>query len=151
MEGKVIKEWESINFVFYLSFVKWPVLVAVVIELASRFLASRFFLLSVDRLDLMMWVVRLAAFVYIGWQVGRAYGEARVVGALAGGLSGLVIGLAAALFRLSQGFRVWKVFNLITETALATLVGCLVVFLIVYLWDFWPKKLKGKDKFFTIV
>ena len=143
MEGPVIKKWETINFVFYLSFVKWPVLAALVIELASRFLMTRFFLLSIDRLDLLIWVVRLAAFVYVGWRVGRAYGEARAVGALAGSMSGLAIGLAAALFRLSQGFRVWKVFNLITETAVAALVGCLVVFLIVYLWEFWPKKIKG--------
>jgi ABC-type amino acid transport system permease subunit len=90
-----------------------------------------------------MWIIRLVAFIYIGWRVGKTYGEAPPLASLAGTIAGLIIGLAAALLRLSGGFRVWKLFNLITETTLAAIVGCLAVFLVVYLWDFWPKKFTG--------
>ncbi len=142
MEG-ITKKWEPINFIFYLSLVKWPILVVAIIEIVSRLLISR--LLedwSLGRTDLIMWLIRLVAFIYIGRQIGKAYGEVPPIGALAGASGGLILGIIISLFRFYSGFRVWKIFNLVSETTLMIFIGALTAFLIVYLWELWPKKLK---------
>ncbi|MFA5020835.1 MAG: hypothetical protein WC517_02120 [Patescibacteria group bacterium] len=140
MAAEQSKKWEPINFVFYLSLVKWPVLAAVLAEILLRWLIGRFLDdWSLGRIDLLMWLVRLAALFFIGWRIGKAYGEVPPMGATAGATAGFLIGLAAAVFRFNGGFHTWKIFNLITEPALTVLVGGLAVFLVVYIWDLLPK------------
>lgn len=142
MEGAK-KTWEPINFVFYLSFVKWPVIITIAAEIVSRLLMVNFLPdLPLDRVDLFMWPGRLIAFIFIGWKIGKSYGEVPPMGAIAGAISGFVIGLVISLFRFESGFRTWKIFNVVTETTLTILVGCLAVFLVVYLWDLLPDNIK---------
>lgn len=138
------KTWEPINFVFYLSFIKWPIIFAIVAEIGSRWLASNFWPdLPWDRVDLYMWLIRLTAFIFIGWKIGKTYGEVPPMGAIAGLIGGLFIGLAIALSRFSSGFQVWKLFNVVTESALTILAGGLAAFLIVYVWDMLPDKIRN--------
>lgn len=138
--NKIIK-WEPINFVFYLSFVKWPVLLAIIFEIMVRLWIARFYDdLSLDRVDLLMWLIRLVLFIIIGRKIGKVYGQAPAMGALSGAVAGIVLGLAIAGFRFFSGFKVWKIFNLPSEIILTAIIGALVAFLIVYLWDLWPKK-----------
>jgi|GEM_PF-737661 len=151
MEGTA-KTWEPINFVFYLSFVKWVIVIAIAVEIVLRLLMINYLPdLTLDRVDLLMWIIRLIAFIVIGWKIGKSYGEVPPMGAIAGALSGFVIGLIISLFRFESGFRTWKIFNVVTETTLTILVGCLAVFLIVYLWDLLPDRLKSAaaDEFKT--
>lgn len=133
-------KWEPINFVFYLSFAKWPILLAIFAELAIRILSDRFLgeMLLGARLDLAMWLVRLIALIYIGYLIFKNYGEAPSMGAFAGVMSGAAIGLGAALSRFAEGFKVWKIFNVVTETVIVAIVGCLAVFLVVYIWESIP-------------
>ncbi|MFA6526676.1 MAG: hypothetical protein WCT26_04685 [Candidatus Buchananbacteria bacterium] len=144
MEGTKKDKWEPINFIFYLSFVKWPVLLAVAVEIGLRLLMANWLPdLSLDRVDLFMWVVRLIAFIYVGWRIGKVYGEVPPMGAIAGAISGLAIGLIISIFRFISGFHTWKIFNIITESTLAVLVGGLAVFLVVYIWDMLPEAIKN--------
>lgn len=145
MEG-ANKKWEPINFVFYLSFIKWPVIAAIAVEIALRFLMAEFLPdLSLDRVDLFMWVVRLTAFVFIGWEIGKAYGEVPPMGAIAGAIGGLSIGLVISLFRFASGFHAWKIFNVITESTLTILVGGLLAFLVVYVWEMLPDRIRNLE------
>ncbi|MFA5124727.1 MAG: hypothetical protein WC473_02785 [Patescibacteria group bacterium] len=141
--NKAKKEWESINFVFYFQFVLIPVIIAGAAEIFLRWLLIWLWPdLSVGMIDLLMWLVRLAAFIWIGRQVVKSYGQINAIGALSGAIAGLVIGLIIAVSRFSGGFRIWKVFNLATESVLTALAGCLLVYLMVLLWDNLPKRLK---------
>lgn len=139
-QNQVIK-WEPINFVFYFSFVKWPVLLTAIIELLVRFLLIMIFddILIRSRFELAFWIIRIISFVYLGYKIFKNYGEALMMGCFAGAVSGLILGLIVSFFRFIEGFKVWKIFNLITETITVAIVGCLVVFLVVYLWDLFPK------------
>jgi len=144
MAAEQSKKWEPINFVFYLILVKWSVLAAAIAEISLRWLISRFLDdWSLGRIDLLAWLVRLAALIYIGWRIGKIYGEVPPIGAIAGAIAGFFIGLIAAIFRFSGGFNTWKIFNLITEPVLAVLVGGLAVFLVVYVWDLLPAKMRN--------
>jgi len=132
-------KWESINFVFYLSFAKWPILAAFVVELLFRLLVDRFWYgLSGTTADILMWLIRLAAFIYLGRMIFKKYGEVPPIGAFAGLMAGAAVGFLAALIRFIFGFKVWKLFNVATETALTAIIGCLAVFLVVYVWDSLP-------------
>ncbi|MFA6594232.1 MAG: hypothetical protein WCT16_03140 [Candidatus Buchananbacteria bacterium] len=138
------KRWEPINFVFYFQFVLIPVLIAGAAEIFLRWLLVWLWPdLSFGLIDLLMWLIRLAAFVWIGRQVVKSYGQINAIGALAGGIAGFAIGLIVAASRFSAGFRIWKVFNLATESILTALAGCLLVYMLVLLWDNLPKKVTG--------
>jgi len=140
MEG-TFKKWQDINFVFYASFIKWPVLVGIIAEISCRLLIGRFLSdMSLAREDLLMWIIRLVVFIYVGYKIQQKYGQVSPMGALAGTEAGLFVGLALALFRFYDGFKVWKLFNVFTEAFLTVLVGCLTAFLVVYIWDLLPKK-----------
>jgi hypothetical protein len=141
--GNSTAKWEPINFVFYFQFVLIPVLIAGALEVFLRwFLVWLWPELSIGIIDLLMWLARLAAFIWIGRQVVRSYGQINAIGALSGAIAGLVIGLIVAASRFFGGFRIWKVFNLATESVLTALAGCLLVYLIVLVWDVLPNKLK---------
>lgn len=147
MEGIKRTNWEPINFVFYLSFIKWPMLLAIAVEIILRLLMANLLPdLSLDRADLFMWAARLIAFIFIGWKIGQAYGEVPPMGAISGAIAGLGIGLVISLFRFASGFHIWKIFNVVTESALTALVGGLAVFLVVYVWEMLPEKVKKFGK-----
>lgn len=133
-------KWEPINFFFYFSFAKWPILIAAVAEVILRFLSIGILdgLLFGTRLDLLVWPIRIAVFIYLGYKIFKNYGEVPAMGAFAGVVSGTILGLLVSLSRFIEGFRVWKVFNLVTETVVMAVVGCLIVFIIVYVWDLIP-------------
>lgn len=142
MEGNR-KKWEPINFVFYLSFVKWPVLAAAVAEIVLRIaIASIWPDFSASVIDLLAWLIRLSALILAGYKVGKHFGEVPPMGALAGSMAGMALGLIGAAFRFASGFRTWKLFNLFTESALTIIIGALVAFLVVYIWDLLPQKIK---------
>ncbi|OQA36581.1 MAG: hypothetical protein BWY53_00493 [Parcubacteria group bacterium ADurb.Bin326] len=132
--------WEPINFVFYLSFVKWPILIAAIVEWCLRIFSVGILdgLLFGARLDLLVWLIRIIAFIYLGYKIFKHYGEVPAMGAFAGVVSGTILGLASSCSRFVEGFKVWKIFNVITETTIMALVGCLVVFIVVYVWDLIP-------------
>ncbi len=143
MEGTGKTKWEPINFIYYLSFVKWPVLLAAAVEIAIRIgIAYIWPDFSINVIDLIAWFIRLAAIIYVGYSIGKKFGEIPPMGALAGAMAGLVLGLVGAGFRFASGFRTWKLFNLATETVIMIVVGALVSFLIVYVWDLLPEKIK---------
>jgi len=143
MEGTGKTKWEPINFIYYLSFVKWPVLLAAAIEIVMRIVTVYFWPdFSINIIDLIAWFIRLAAIIFVGYSVGKKFGEIPPMGALAGAMAGLVLGLAGAGFRFASGFRTWKLFNLGTETIIMIVVGALVAFLVVYVWDLLPEKIK---------
>ena len=80
----------------------------------------------------------MPAFVYIGYLIFKTYGDVPAMGAFAGVVSGAVLGFLDSLIRFAQGFKIWKIFNVITETTIMAVVGCLTVFLVVYIWDSIP-------------
>lgn len=142
MEG-TRKQWEAINFIYYLSFVKWPAFLAALLEILLRISIAYFWPdFSIATIDLLAWLIRLTAIIYVGYQVGKRFGEVPPMGALSGLMAGLTLGFIGAAFRFASGFRTWKLFNLATETILTAIVGALVAFLVVYIWDLLPEKFK---------
>ena len=143
MEGAGNTKWEPINFIYYLSFVKWPALSAAAAEIAMRIAVAYIWPdFSTSVIDLIAWFIRLAAIIFVGYSIGKKFGEVPPMGALAGAMAGLVLGLIGAGFRFASGFRTWKLFNLATETIIMIVVGALVSFLVVYVWDLLPEKIK---------
>ena len=146
MEDAQLKKWEPINFVFYASFIKWPVLVGIILEIIFRLLVSYFLEdWTSGRIDLIAWIIRLLIFIYIGFKIARTYGEIPQMGFLSGLMGGLGMGIIVAIFRFFEGFKIWKIFNLFSEPILVALVGCLVGFLIVYLWELLPDKFLNEN------
>lgn len=140
------KRWEPINFVFYASFVKWPVLVGFIMEIIFRLMAGNWLEdWSIGQLDLIAWFIRLAVFGYVGFRIVKVYGEVPPMGGLAGIITGVELGFLMAIFRLYEGVKFWKFFNLLTEPVLTALVGGLTVFLVVYLWELLPEKKNNKN------
>lgn len=137
-------KWEPINFFFYFSFAKWPILITTTIEIIFRFLSTNIFseLLSGVRLDFLVWLVRIAMFIYLGYRIFKKYGEVPAMGAFAGIVGGIILGFLVSFSRFIEGFKVWKIFNIVTETITVTIVGCLIVFIIVYVWDLIPSSKK---------
>ncbi|MEK7653609.1 MAG: hypothetical protein AAB358_03970 [Patescibacteria group bacterium] len=128
MSDRGAKTWEPIDFTVYFSFVKWPILAAIILEI---FLHWRFSIV-----DWQAWVWRAVFFVILGWLVKRRFGLSLPVAALAGAIAGFVIGLVVSLYQFFGGLAVWKFFNIISETILLVLLGAAVTALIVYLLGF---------------
>ena len=131
------KTWEPIDFTVYFSFVKWPFLTGLVLEIILRLLANRpgagFWF---DRQEILVWILRILVFVFIGWKTLRSFGKHMIISAISGAVAGGAIGIIIALLRFLGGIRIWKFFNLVTETPLAALVGAVVVSLAVYILSF---------------
>lgn len=130
------KIWEPVDFTIYFSFVKWTVLVMVVVEILARYGIDKTgtgFLF--DQKETIMWVVRLIGFSFLGFRALNSFGHNVAVAAIAGGCSGFIVGLVIALVRFFDGVKLWKFFNVITEVAMVTVVGALVAILIVYLFN----------------
>ncbi len=131
--AKEQKIWESIDFAVYLRFIKWPVIIALVLEIAFRFwsvkLGSGLFF---EQVEIISWIIRLCAFVNIAIKSAKNFGSSVAIATISGVLSGSIIGLFIALYRFIDGFRLWKFFNLITETTIVAVVGSLVAIFIIY-------------------
>ncbi|MFA4871652.1 MAG: hypothetical protein WC610_01130 [Patescibacteria group bacterium] len=129
------KIWEPIDFTIYFSFLKWPVAAALLLEIIFRWRAgvsAGGFLF--DEMEIIMWIFRFFVFAFLGWRVFKNFGNSPAVAALAGALAGFIIGLAVSLFRFFTGVKIWKFFNLITETTLVVLLGVLVSISVVYIF-----------------
>ncbi|MFA5029735.1 MAG: hypothetical protein WC518_03235 [Patescibacteria group bacterium] len=134
-EIKAKKTWEPIDFTVYFSFIKWWLLLALILELAFRSWSRNFEAgIIFSQNELLAWIIRLIIFLLIGWRVIKVFGRSLPIAAIAGGCAGLVIGLVVAIFRLFDGFQLWKLFNLITETVLVAVVGALVPLLVVFIF-----------------
>ena len=129
--------WEPIDFTVYLSFIKWPVLVLVVSEFFLRsWIAGLEGGVLAENLEVAVWILRVMVFALMGKRVIKFFGSNTAIGALAGAMSGFIVGVAVSLFRFIDGIRVWKFFNIITETVLVTIVGSLTVTVFVFLFGF---------------
>ncbi|MDO8668985.1 MAG: hypothetical protein Q7K65_01690 [Candidatus Buchananbacteria bacterium] len=127
------KIWEPIDFAVYLKFIKWPVIVALVLEIAFRFWSLKLGAgLFFEQVEIISWIIRLGAFVNIAIRSAKNFGLSIPIAIVSGVLSGFIIGLAIALFRFMDGFKLWKFFNLITETTTVAVVGSLVAIFIIY-------------------
>lgn len=122
------KTWEPIDFTVYFSFVKRPLLIGLVLEIFFRLLANRpgtgFWF---DQQELLVWILRIMVFIFIGWRALNNFGNHLIISAISGAVAGGAIGLIIAWLRFLGGIKIWKFFNLITETALAALAGAVVV------------------------
>lgn len=131
----MIKQWESIDFTVYFSFIKWKVLLFVIIEIFLRvqFSALEKGLLA-ENSEIIIWVFRVLVFLYLGWQAVRHFGGSPAVGAISGALSGFIVGLVISIFRIVTGPAIWKFFNIIVETTTITIVGSVVAVIVIYLF-----------------
>lgn len=135
------KTWQPINFVAYLSFIKWQVLLAVIVELAFRYFAHRYWtVLNFQTEEIILWAWRLLILYWLGIRSLKSFGYSLPIAGMIGLFAGFFIGLIASLSRFADGFRVWKIFNIINETTLSIIVGCLFILLVVYLMHFLKRK-----------
>jgi len=139
-DGQKTTNWEPINFSLYLSFVKWWVLLAVAGEIALRLFVPQIIGgLFIPQVELVCWVWRFIILALVSWRLMKKYGRFPVIGALAGAMMGFILGVIISLFRFYDGFKVWKLFNILTETVLTTLVCCLFIYLVVFLFKHFKK------------
>ncbi len=125
--------WEPIDFAVYLKFIKWPVLLAIVLEIGFRFWSVRlgsgiFF----EQIEIISWIIRLCALINIAIKSTKNFGSSAAIATISGVLGGSTIGFAIAIYRFGDGLKLWKFFNLITETTTVAVVGSLVAIFIVY-------------------
>ena len=128
------KIWEPIDFSVYFIFIRWPVLAAILIEIIFR--ASTMGLsdsLIADNREIMIWVWRVLVFIFLGWRTLKNFGRSSGIAVVTGLTSGLIIGLVAALSRFIEGFKVWKIFNVLTETAWVAIAGLIITVIAAYL------------------
>lgn len=127
------KIWEPIDFTVYLNFIKWPVLLAVAVEILIRWIALSFpagFLF--DQMEILSWIIRLVALGYISYKSVQNFGYSTAISAISGIMSGFVIGFIVSVFRFLDGIALWKFFNIITETTIVAIVGSLVALFVNY-------------------
>ncbi len=126
--------WEPIDFTIYFSFIGSWVAIELLVELLFRLWVLSLgegFLFDIQ--EIAMWVWRLGIFAVLGWRIVKSFGASSAVGVVAGTLSGLTIGLGVTLFRFIDGLKVWKFFNILTESITIALVGALMVVLVIYI------------------
>lgn len=127
------KIWQPIDFTIYFKFIKWPVLVALILEITFRWWAGGLKTgLLFDQMELIVWVLRIAAFVIIARSSVKHFGSSAAIAAVSGIIGGFVIGFVISLFRFLDGVKIWKFFNIITETATVAVVGSLIAIFVIY-------------------
>jgi predicted membrane protein len=134
MEGQRVKKiWEPIDFTIYFKFIRWPVLIALILEIAFRYFANSLGSgLLFDQMELASWFIRIIAFGVIARRSIKSFGYSTAIAAISGILGGFVIGIVVALYRFTDGINFWKFFNIITETTTVVVVGSLVAIFVVY-------------------
>ncbi len=125
------REWQPIDFTIYFSCIGLWLAVLIVGELALRILAlqANGGMLT-DGVEYLSWLWRLAIIIVTGWRVTKLFGPVPMIGAIAGTLMGLCLGIIVSLSRFASGFAIWKVFNIVTETTILTLVAALMLVVI---------------------
>lgn len=128
------KIWEPVDLSVYFIFIRWTVLVAVIVEILFRFgmLGLSDSTLG-DGREMIVWIWRALVFIFLGWRTLKNFGPSRAIAIVTGLTSGLIMGLIAALYRFVEGFKVWKIFNIFTETVWSAAVGLAVTVIVVYL------------------
>ena len=131
---KYQKTWEPIDFTVYLKFIRWPVIIGLVLEILFRFFSTKlgsgiFF----EQVEIIAWIIRLGVFVNLAIRSTKSFGFSAPIAMISGVMSGASIGLAVSLYRFIDGAKLWKFFNIITETLMVAVVGSLVAILIVYI------------------
>ena len=135
------KTWQPINFVAYLSFIKWQALLAVIIELAFRYFAHRYWtMLSFQTEEIILWIWRLLILFWLGIKSLKSFGYSLPIAGMIGLFAGFFMGIVVSLSRFSDGFKVWKIFNILDETTLTVIVGSLFIIMVVYLLHFFKRK-----------
>ncbi|MFA6421791.1 MAG: hypothetical protein WCV92_00065 [Candidatus Buchananbacteria bacterium] len=128
MENTNVKKWEQIDFAVYLRFaLPWAIL-AVAVEIIFRLMAQRMgsgFLF--DFREYISWAIRIIFIVFIGWRKLLAFGPNTGIGAISGIIAGSVIGFLCSFFLLFQSFKVWKIFNIFSETVLWAVIGAVIL------------------------
>jgi hypothetical protein len=137
MSKGINKIWEPVDFTVYLSFLQWKLAAYLIWEIGLRLVAG----LIIggwlfDNLEIICWLSRLIFLYFLAYKSWRSFGASPMIAAISGSLAGAAIGFLAALSRFVEGFKVWKFFNLVTETTLVTVVGCLVAVLVIYALSF---------------
>ncbi len=135
MEGQTSKKyWEPIDFTVYYRFVRWYVLAAFIIEAVFRVGIGRFSgTFFYDQQDLLAWIPRLILFFYLGTRSLKKFGQSTPIAAMSGAIAGAILGILVSLVRFFDGFEIWKIFNIINELVVCTIMGALVGILVVYL------------------
>lgn len=133
IEENANSNWSPIDFTVYFSAVKWPVILALSLEIIFRLLVNRWSGgLLVERQEGIAWFIRSLAGIFLIWQLIKIFGYSPSVTVLAGAIAGFLVGFSIAFFRLLTGFQLWKIFNLITETTIITLISVLILTTVVY-------------------
>lgn len=137
MESKrMAKSWESIDFTIYFSFVKWPVVLLLVLEIIFRIWSNNLGTgLLYNQQEIIAWVLRIVVFAFLGWRVLKNYGDSAAIAAVAGAIAGFINGFIISFYRFFEGVRFWKFVNILTETTLVTIVGILTAILVLYIFS----------------
>ncbi len=126
-DTNISRKWEPIDFTIYFRFTWWIAIIAVVVEVALRILGNRLGSgILYDHREITAWVVRAIFFVVIGWRAVKVFGGGTMIGAISGMIAGFMIGFILSLYKFADGFAVWKLFNIFTETVLCIIVGAIV-------------------------
>jgi len=121
------RRWESIDFTVYFRFTWWIAIIAIVVEIALRILGDKLGAgILYEQKELVAWVVRAVSFAVIGWRAVKAFGGGVMIGAISGSIAGFMIGLIISLYKFADGFAVWKLFNIFTETVSCIIVGAVI-------------------------
>jgi hypothetical protein len=134
---KSAKIWEPIDFTVYFKFVRWYVLLLLILEIGLRIFVGNYpNSIFFEQIELVAWAVRILVFGFMGFKVVKHFGHSAAVAAMAGFLAGFSSGLVVSLYRFFDGITVWKFFNIITETILVGAVGALVCVLMIFVLSF---------------
>lgn len=126
--------WQPIDFAVYFRAVSWFVIVIIVGEIVGRWWINTYLQVGplFDQQEIVAWIWRLVILAFMAGKIMQRFGASAMVGAIAGSIAGSVIGLVVAISRFGDGFKVWKLFNLLTETTTVAIVGALVIVLVIY-------------------
>jgi len=106
---------------------------ALVLEIVFRFFSTKLGSgLFFEQVEIMSWIIRLSVLINIAIRSAKNFGSSAAIATISGVLGGFVIGFGISLYRFADGFRIWKFFNVITETTTVAIVGSLVAIFIIY-------------------
>ncbi|MFA6918858.1 MAG: hypothetical protein WC244_01955 [Patescibacteria group bacterium] len=132
--SNISRRWEPIDFTVYFRFTWLIAVMAIIVEIAVRLLGNKLGAgIFYDQKEIVAWIIRIIFFAIIGWRTTKVFGEIIMVGAISGSIAGFIIGLVISLYRFGEGFAVWKLFNVFTETISGVVVGAVISMLAVYI------------------
>jgi len=102
---------------FYFKIAIWPTLILVVIEIITSLLWNK---------EVLNWFLDFLLFIGLSWYFIKVYQAKQIQVIILSILSGLIIGLLMALFKLIWLHKVYWFFNLISEPLITALAGLLI-------------------------